>query len=403
MTKKKRQSSNLQENGNLQSAEKELRDAIELNPYNVSNYIDLAAVLRDKGRSSEAMDMLLHARDRFVGNERAIIEKQLEKISGAEKPWERVVDILTESGEIEAPSIYCGHEGDEELLEEKLWEYAEGGMEEGEEEEFWKQVQGCRYCLSKLIKVQRALNDVQEEPGWAYERIHEVIEKREREKSVAALTSKFADMLKKSPANLRKRIETISEKVENLLRRTFAYPTPHFAPVFGELLPGGVSSPFGKVRYPVVFEWQPYEQADRYTLSVEDANWSHTTSGTRVEVSPQELDLMYDSEYMWELKAMQGEKVIEQENGFFSLPAERELREIEEIEDQINGVSGERDRLILWGGILEEKGFLMEAIENYKHAYAIDPFPGIAYRIAWCYDQLELEGLRDEWNKKIRS
>ena len=402
MTKKKNKSSNLQKSGNLQGAEKELRHAIELNPYNVSNYIDLAAVLRDKGRSSEAMDMLLHARDSFVGNERAIIEKQLEKISGAEKLWERVVDILTESGEIEAPSIYCRHEGDEDLLEERLWEYAEGGMEQGEEEPFWKQVQGCRYCLQKLIKIQSALNDVQQEPGRSYERIHEVIEKREREKSIAALTSKFADMLKKSPPNLRKRIEAISEKVENLLRRTFAYPTPHFAPVFGELT-GGILSPFGKVRYPVVFEWEPYEDADRYTISVEDANWSHATGGTRFEVSPQELDLMYDSEYMWELNVMRGDETIEEENGFFSLPAERELREIEEIEDQIRGVSGEKDRLILWGGILEEKGFLMEAVVNYKNAYTIDPFPGIAYRIACCYDNLELEELRDEWNKKIRS
>jgi len=402
MTKKKRQSSNLQKSGNLQGAEKELRDAIGLNPYNVSNYIDLAAALSDKGRSSEAMDLLLHARDRFVGNERAIIEKQLEKISGAEKLWERVVGILTEFCEIEAPSIYCGHEGDEDLLEERLWEYAEGGMEEGEEEEFWKQVQGCRYCLSKLIRIQRVLNDVQEELGWSYERIHEVIEKREREKSVAALTSKFEDMLKKSPPNLRKRLESMRKKVENLLRATFAYPTPHFAPVFGELQ-GGVLSPFGKVRYPVVFEWQPYEQADRHTISIEDANWSFSTSGTRVEVSPQDLELMYDTEYMWDLRAMRGQKVIEQENGFFLIPAEEELREMEEIEEHIKGVAGKKDRLILWGGILEEKGFLMEAVENYKNAYAIDPFPGVAYRIACCYDQLELEELRDEWNKKTRS
>ena len=206
-------------------------------------------------------------------------------------------------------------------------------------------------------------------------------------------------MLKKSPPNLRKRIEAISENVENLVRRTFAYPTPHFAPVFGEF-PGGVLSPFGKVRYPVVFEWQSYEQADRYIISVDNAR-TYATSGTRVEVSPQELDLMYDTEYMWDLKVMQGDEIIEEENGFFSLPAERELKGIEEIEDQIKGVAGEKDRLILWGGILEEKGFLMEAVENYKNAYTIDPFPGIAYRIAWCYDQLELEGLRDEWNKKI--
>ena len=51
---------------------------------------------------------------------------------------------------------------------------------------------------------------------------------------------------------------------------------------------------------------------------------------------------------------------------------------------------------------LEEKEFYMDAIEKYKEAYAIEPSPGIAYRIAYCYDKLELEELRDEWNKKIR-
>jgi len=43
----------------------------------------------------------------------------------------------------------------------------------------------------------------------------------------------------------------------------------------------------------------------------------------------------------------------------------------------------------------------IEAINKYKEAYALQPLPGIAYRIAYCYDRLELEELRNEWNKKI--
>jgi len=72
------------------------------------------------------------------------------------------------------------------------------------------------------------------------------------------------------------------------------------------------------------------------------------------------------------------------------------------MEEQLKGVETEQDKLILWGGILEEKRFYMEAIDQYKKAYASEPLDGIAYRIAYCYDRLELEELRDEWNKRIQ-
>ena len=45
----------------------------------------------------------------------------------------------------------------------------------------------------------------------------------------------------------------------------------------------------------------------------------------------------------------------------------------------------------------------MEAVVQYKAAYVLEPQNGIAYRIAYCYDRLELEELRDEWNGKILS
>ena len=55
----------------------------------------------------------------------------------------------------------------------------------------------------------------------------------------------------------------------------------------------------------------------------------------------------------------------------------------------------------MWGGTLEEKELYMDAVQKYKQAYAIQLSPGVAYRIACCYDKLELEDLREEWNKKI--
>jgi hypothetical protein len=237
-------------------SEKRLRDAVKLNPYNLKHYLDLATVLWDAEKLAEAVQLLAIAKERFTGNERAIIENQIERISGAEDVWKDFVLTCTQHTEVQVPSEYCGHEGSEELLEEKLWGYAEGIMEEGDEERFWTQIQDCTYCLTKLIKIQRALNMAQKEPAWSYEKICRVIEKTQREKTLNALTARIAEMVKKSPADLRKEFEAIGEKLETLLRETFTYPAPAFPPVFGEY-PVTMLSPFGKVRYPVIFEWHP--------------------------------------------------------------------------------------------------------------------------------------------------
>jgi len=147
----------------------------------------------------------------------------------------------------------------------------------------------------------------------------------------------------------------------------------------------------------------PYEGADRYTISVEDTNWSFTTKETKIETNIGTLKLDYGKEYMWELKVMKGEEVIDEITGFFSLATEDEVEELMEIEKQIKNIEPENDRFILWGGILEEKEFYMEAIEQYKSAYTLEPLSGIAYRIAYCYDKLGSEELRDKGNRKIQN
>ena len=228
-----------------------------------------------------------------------------------------------------------------------------------------------------------------------------IIRKVLRERKAQELMERFMDLIKRAPVHLRKPLETMGQNLNELFRTTFTYPTPSFASVFGEY-PVMVLSPFGKVYYPIVFEWQPYEGADRNIISIEEANWSYSTTATKVKVGPQELKLVFGNEYMWELKVMKKDEVIEEENGFFSLPTEVELSEIQEIENQTKKIAPEEQRFILWGGILEEKEFYMEAIQKYKQAYAIEPSPGVAYRIASCYDKLELEELRNEWNKRIK-
>lgn len=259
----------------------------------------------------------------------------------------------------------------------------------------------CNYCLSLLVETEKALKEgLNEEPTFSGEKIMETVLKQLREKKADALIGKFAALIKKSPPVVKKTFEAIRDDIETMIKNTFTYPSPRFEPVFGESL-ATVLSPFGKMRYPIIFEWMPFEGADHYTISVDNTNWSFDTSETRIKVSPKEPGLDYGNEYMWELKVVKGEKIVKEIRGFFSLATEDEIRDLIEIENQLKNIKSEFDRLILWGGILEEKGFYMEAVEQYKKAYDLESVDGIAYRIAYCYDRLELEELRDEWNGKI--
>ncbi len=260
----------------------------------------------------------------------------------------------------------------------------------------------CGYCLSILVDAGKALQESirEEEPHFSYEKIMDIVKQQLREERGKALFEKFTALAEKSPPAVQNALKRIKNDIEAMFKNTFAYPSPQFAPVFGEHRVT-VFSPFGKVRYPIIFEWMPYEGADRYTISVENTGWSFNTPEIRVKVRSEELKLNYGKEYMWELKVMKGEEVIDEITGFFSLATEDETEELMEIEKQIKSVEPLQDRLILWAGILEEKEFYMEAVEEYKKAYKLESMEGIAYRIAYCYNKLELEELRDEWNRKI--
>jgi DNA polymerase IIIc chi subunit len=52
--------------------------------------------------------------------------------------WTEIVNhfAVADAG-IKRP-IFCGHEENEDLLEEKLWQYAEGHMDESRQTVFWK-------------------------------------------------------------------------------------------------------------------------------------------------------------------------------------------------------------------------------------------------------------------------
>jgi len=103
---------------------------------------------------------------------------------------------------------------------------------------------------------------------------------------------------------------------------------------------------------------------------------------------------------MWELKMMKEGGVIDEVKGFFSLGSEEELKELETVENLLAARS-EEDRLMIFGGILEQKRFFVDAISHYKRCYELNNVPAIAHRIACCYDKLELEGPKYEWNERI--
>ncbi len=73
---------------------------------------------------------------------------------------------------------YCGHEGNLEQLEGKLWEYAEGNMPEVEADRFWEQTQGCKYCLQKYLGIQQAINQTSREQGYSLRQIKSLLEQK---------------------------------------------------------------------------------------------------------------------------------------------------------------------------------------------------------------------------------
>lgn len=205
--------------------------------------------------------------------------------------------------------------------------------------------------------------------------------------------------------NITEKIKDIATDIDlsnlnDLVKNIFKLPTPRFAPVFGDAQ-AVVLTPFGRTRFPIIFEWISYVEATEYELSIEDAEWNIITSDTKIEVTQDDITLSYGREYLWNLKILKNKETLDEINGFFAIPDKEELKYIDDIENHLTKIKPELDRLLLCGGMLETKELYIEAVQKYKQAYEIQPLSGIAYRIAWCYNCLELEELRDYWNSKI--
>lgn len=262
----------------------------------------------------------------------------------------------------------------------------------------------CEYCLSILCKTKEIMkeNSSEDLPHQILVKSTSIVKKSLRMKKVVKVIDTFSELIKKRPQNEWDFLQKVEHDFETIIKSAFTYPYPRFSPVFGESQIG-VISPFGKVRYPIVFEWQPVQSANLYEISIKDIEWFFKTEETRVIITEEQLKraLNHDKEIMWIIKAKKHNETLEEESGFFSLITPEEKEIIEEIEVNIKKLAQGDEKFIIWGGLLESSGLLMEAIEKYKQLYSKYSSPSIAYFIASCYDKLELEDLREKWNNKI--
>lgn len=392
----------------IKNDEQGLRELIESRSDDPKLFIKLAKVIWDDGRPKEATKLLLETGRRFQGSTtQMLIQQQIEHMANVEGLWNDVVVETISSGAATkkiAPE-YCGHESSEELLENKLWDYANDLVDEKEGEElWWNQIQHCRCCLTKFISIQRILIEIPPAP-FSYDEIKTLVERNLSKKKIRDLIGKFDGLITKSPDYVRETLRAMEKNIKRLLEEIVTCPTPSYPTVFGQAYTLNhittqttMLSPYGKVRYPIVFEWTHQKGAEEYEISIKGTDWSKKTKETRVEVNREAMDLKPFKEYTWQFKVIKEGKVVEEKSAFFSLPPQEELREIEQIADQIKGIKQETAIRAIFAGILEEKGLLVEAIQAYKDIYDIEPLPGIAYRISYCYDRLNLENFRNEWN-----
>ena len=253
----------------------------------------------------------------------------------------------------------------------------------------------CNSCLCLLAKrIESAELPVDVVHAAEVEGLLNVMKLKQRHENLAERVAGLGRNL------VRYNITEIVTDVQRLLHQTFSLPTPKFAPVFGHETPH-ILSPFGKTRYPILFAWQAQGNSDEYIVSIEGYDTRFSTTESCLAFTPEMLELEAGGSYMWQLDFVADGQCLEKITGFFSLATIEEEAEISALEREVSDLEPLEDRYLLIGEVLERTGLYVDAIEHYKRSYELEPFSGLAYRIAFCYDQLQMEELRDEWNRKI--
>lgn len=289
---------------------------------------------------------------------------------------------------------FCGYLGDENSLDEALWQYAEGTMRQQETEKMNTHLESCVHCLARLVGIQHAMHAAGQDPQWDHLKFMQWIERKQSQEMLTELKGRLRQLSRLTE------YKAIFSKIRTGFEKVFSYPCPRFSPVFGDSS-FSMLSPFGKIRSPLVFEWTPYAQADSYYITISDLDWTHTTRQTKVEIDLGEIKAHQGQEYIWKLDIIKDDRVVRSVAGFFVWAVQSQIDALEAVRSEIWKTRDGIERLILWAGVLEEMAFYMDAISIYKAAYSQKPLPSLAYKIASCYDQLELDDLKDNWNRKI--
>lgn len=289
----------------------------------------------------------------------------------------------------------------EYLSEEMLWQFVEKSLGENDEKKVMKHLGHCEHCRACVHRIKSSIEQAGRTVLLTADETKSAVAIRQREKMKTGVWHQMKDFMNSFPEVYKTFFNELSVQFENKINIIFTYPSPRLEPVFGGSHEFLVYSPFGKVRFPIQFRWEPLPQAEEYEISIDEIQWQCVTRDKEclLEQKPPEMD--YGQEYSWNLRIYSAGRIVDEATGFFELATLEEHEKIKEIEQRVSRIQDAFGRFVIWAQVLESKEFVIEAIENYIKAYSIHPVPGIAYSIACCYDLLELEELRDEWNNQI--
>jgi hypothetical protein len=174
--------------------------------------------------------------------------------------------IISSKGKTEE-FFYCGYGDSEENLEDIFTELAMGYMDPEREEVLWNHIEGCSFCVRKIRLIIQSLEEIEKEWKMPYEKLTKVIRQKEKAKVLTQIVEAIFS---------RPDLKGLLGDIKNFINEIFSFPTPRFAPVFGRVETERIVilSPFGKARYPIIFQWRPSKGIEQYLISIEHTNWS---------------------------------------------------------------------------------------------------------------------------------
>lgn len=289
---------------------------------------------------------------------------------------------------------YCGYYNTAEKLEDMLEMLLHGILEYDEEKQIWEHVETCSYCASRVSMIADSFRSVENEHKMGLEEMQELVRQKER---VDKLVSMIDELSKVTT------LSKVLEGVGEFVNRVFSFPFPELSPAFGQSDASKVKviSPYGKVRFPVIFQWKECVDIEQYIIKT--AGRKLVAGCTRLEISEEDLDLSYGKEYEWELILVRkGGEQIEGPIGYYATCTEEEADSLGRIDTEIMRMElSEESVSVVQGAVLEKRGFYVEAIEQYTKAYNLSGLKSIAVRIATCYEELGLNDFREEWKDRL--